>query len=145
MIVQIEQYLIGVLEGVTPANGYFVECFVQRREVDGNDVEPGTIYVEYAETEDNTEAAPLGHDAHIQVFNITVFAAMPQGTRSVDHALMEYEAAIRKAVHGSYTMGGRVYNYSWGDCVTDTDTGLPSRVMPLRVHYRTLQGDPYNQ
>jgi hypothetical protein len=145
---QVAQALVTRLESVTTTAGYEVGIeAVSRPTTLGRNASPldGEVVL-IEQPADPVEQAAAYHHEWWQVYNAIVqYTGSDNDETSIEEHTRPYAAAIIKAVYSDVTFGGLALDAEAFDGgLYDNALGYTGRQITIRIHCRTLWGDPYS-
>ena len=140
----IRQNIVDTLNGVTKDSGYRVDIIGEASMEDGDSNRPRQGLAVVSQGEPEALDASIGHDAWDQPFSITIIALTSEtaGTAN-EETINEYIAAAIKVLKNDRTRGGYAVDTRFNPPrIHDNRQGVD---LVIRIHYRTLIDDPFNQ
>ena len=153
IITQIRQNLIRLIGTARTINGAQVDVTAEGADDQGNTFAPYKVVVgdgPLTDVSNDKGVTPLGHDGYWKQFDLYLLAQPSEADVGTPDDLLD---ALEMTVRGTigkgrnYTLGNLVRDYAF-DPTMPAGFGqgqLPCRILPFKVQFLTLKGNPYQQ
>lgn len=142
---QVTADVVETLRTVRRRNGYHFDLVIEQTDADYN-IPRDLLAVLHAGDGEDEEGPSLGHVGWFKRYTAEVTLYPPNNATTPIDAMLGLAAAdIHKAMMLDYTRGGLAYDTQIVQPEKFPDGSPPTVLVNFIVHYRHLDGDPFNQ